>query len=319
MAHLFRSCLTQDQIRVLETSIVAPDQVNYIQVQTFIDSIVLPFVAQQLKWDAAPIYNKFRFSNGNNSIDALAFHRDTYNYTKDGVIVPLYTVIVYINPTVMEVIPDTNFHNEYRLSDISSLRSKITRLEIPHGSILVFPATLLHRGVFHLNKKDRKVLQIFDVYPTRDIYDKFYDKLLLAKFPQTKMGYFSYIIGKSRILSNIFVWLHFYIVILQVQYSLVWKDIPHKARQMYYVTNEPGLQGTLTTELQPMNRNIHVHPYAHVAYPTDINIIPLLFVVILGSVLFVWLRPKFTKSNYAPPSDLLPKTNADEILINRRK
>lgn len=146
--------------------------VDYNTMKLFISNIFLKKISKELSLSSPLNYVKFRVSDGNNSSDAAAFHRDIFPCTKEkdtkqGGFSPL-TCLVYFDKTVMELIPKSHLNPFYDYTQLPKLFfSKSQRVTLEPGDILIFYSTLLHRGIFY--KQDaaahRRLLQVFECFP----------------------------------------------------------------------------------------------------------------------------------------------------------
>ena len=114
-------------------------------------------------------FQKYRLSNNSNFVDASGFHRDV-QCLKDWK--PIMTCLTYLDDTDMEIIEGS--HKSKNLSykkayDLLTTNRKT--VHIKSGNVLVFYATLLHRGVFSDLTKNRRLLQVFDCFEKGKEYD----------------------------------------------------------------------------------------------------------------------------------------------------
>lgn len=114
-------------------------------------------------------FHKYRLSNNSNFVDASGFHRDV-QCLKDWK--PIMTCLTYLDDTDMEVIEGS--HKSKNLSYKKAydlLTNNRKTVHIKSGNVLVFYATLLHRGVFNDLTKNRRLLQVFDCFEKGKEYD----------------------------------------------------------------------------------------------------------------------------------------------------
>jgi hypothetical protein len=162
---------------------------DYEKVKQFIDGVMMPTIGTQLDWE--PVYTKYRLSDNNNSVDAGGFHRDIIHVR--GKVTPVYTCLTYLDRTVMELFPGS--FKELRQDYGKSLLSYGNRVQVTveRGDILVFDSHTLHRGIFTEQLEHRRLLQVFDVFPSEELYDK---KLLHVTGDET-YGWFTLSISKN--------------------------------------------------------------------------------------------------------------------------
>lgn len=205
------------------------EQVDYDKVKHFIDTMFLP----KLPFED-PVYMKCRFSNNNNSTDASVFHSDVYNYTSEKEI-PLYTALCYLDKAKMELIP--NSHLKPNASPIEEW-NKATIVELNPGDILLFNARIVHRGV-NFSNGNRRLLQVFDVFPTRELYEKHGHKYITVDTSSTKstmLYHIAKIPWAITIVNFIVYWLHYY----DLKYIISMNDLPPWQKYNTYITYEPG-------------------------------------------------------------------------------
>ena len=169
------------------------DKVNYYKLKPFIDLEMISKVNLLTNMDLD--YIKYRVSNSNNSSDAGAFHRDIHTYDKTQ---PIYTCLAYLDESMLEIIPKSHkqlcipylkFHKYFK--------SKI-QLKMRPGDILLFNASLLHRGIFYNNNtNNRRLIQLFDCVSVKNM--KEFEKSILHIPCRDKC---------SSLISNLFINLH---------------------------------------------------------------------------------------------------------------
>lgn len=153
-------------------------KVNYTCIKNFVETTLTSNVNELLTWDM--VYTKFRVSNNNNSVDAAAIHRDI-NYQGGSPmdnISPCYTVLVYFDKTTMEIIPGSHKELHVSYSDAAANLKKIKRITVIPGDLFIFHSTLLHRGIFTEGLINRRLLQVFDVFPTKNDFILYSSKFL---------------------------------------------------------------------------------------------------------------------------------------------
>jgi len=203
-------------------------EVDYEKVKYFIDTMLLP----KLPF-SDPVYVKSRFSNNNNSIDASVFHSDVYNFTNEKEM-PIYTALCYFDKAQMELIP--NSHLKPNASPVEELK-KVTLIELNPGDILVFNARIVHRGV-NFSEGNRRVLQVFEIFPTRELYKKHVDQLITVDTNQkSKLLYhIAKIPWMITIVNMITYWLHYF----DIKYIVSLMDLPPWQKYNTFISYEPG-------------------------------------------------------------------------------
>lgn len=126
-----------------------------------------------LGWD--PVFTKLRMSNTTNKDDANFRHTDLRIMSTTNEVPPIFTTLIYTNPAIMSIMPGTHTNPHPNLIDMTKERT--IDLHIEPGDLLVFYSCIIHRGQFHNVTSDRKLLQLFQTYPTPELYKK-YSKLV---------------------------------------------------------------------------------------------------------------------------------------------
>lgn len=148
----------------LEACTSANNKADYRCMQRFIDRDMMGAVDDRLGWKAD--YVKFRYSNNNNAADASNLHRDIIMQKDVGC--PCYTCLTYLDKTSLEVVPGSDRRPfGTMLSGVYEflVNRKVETLQ--PGDVMVFSSTLLHRGIFSYMTRSRRILQVFEVFPSR--------------------------------------------------------------------------------------------------------------------------------------------------------
>jgi len=134
-------------------------KVNYFRLKDFLDNDMINTVNNILNLNID--YTKYRVSNNNNSSDAASFHRDLQSYTNESP--EVFTVLAYLDKSHMELVPNTHQNISIPVYNMKSFLNKRTTVEMNPGDILIFYATLVHRGIFYdTNNNNRRLIQLFD-------------------------------------------------------------------------------------------------------------------------------------------------------------
>lgn len=150
---------------------ITKSSVDYSVIDSFIRNDMMKNVNKNMNWDTH--YTKYRVSNNNNSTDAAVFHRDLIYYTEA---YPIFTCLIYLDDTIMEVIPGS--HNKIAMSYSELLSLKPEQIKLGSGDILLFYSSLIHRGIFTENIGDRKLIQVFEVYKNKNDFNNYKDEIL---------------------------------------------------------------------------------------------------------------------------------------------
>jgi hypothetical protein len=173
---IFKNAVNKDEIQ-FGYSCFSPDRkINYHKMEKYIKDVMLGIVDKEMDWKSD--YIKYRVSDKNNSADASTFHRDLISQTEKNI--PVFTCLSYLNPTVMELIPGSHKNTSIPTSELFSTYKNRKRIQVEPTDILLFYSTLLHRGIFFdkQNKESRKVIQVFEVFPSTELVLQYKDKLI---------------------------------------------------------------------------------------------------------------------------------------------
>ena len=163
------AAINQDMLEKMYSN-MNDTQMNYTGMQSLINQVIQSSVNPTLHWQAD--YIKFRVSDNNNSVDASAFHRDIFNQTDKKEDFPCYTCVMYLDKTVMEIVPGSHLTPFLSHYDALTQLFNVKKIYLNAGDILVFNARLLHRGIFTENLPHRRVIQIFEMFTSSESLSK---------------------------------------------------------------------------------------------------------------------------------------------------
>jgi hypothetical protein len=229
-------------------------KINYGKMkQQFIDGCFFRAIKQAEPRFSNPIYAKFRYSNNNNSTDASTFHGDIYNHS-DEPILPIYTCLCYFDDAEMELIPGSHLKNE--VSTLDSFNKKIVN-KLNRGDVLVFHSNIHHRGINFSKTENRRLLQVFDVFPDKKTYDSHFDKLIVVK-TDGSAGETIKMLSKNETAINIVNFFHYLLVHNDMQYKIALSDLSPAEKKGKYISYEPGKRKSLheLTDAEENNVNI---------------------------------------------------------------
>jgi hypothetical protein len=182
---LFRNVLRREDINFGYSCFSTDGKINYKKMKKYIEDVMLQVVNNNLGWQTD--YVKFRVSDNNNSSDASTFHRDII--AQKNKLIPSYTCLSYLDTTVMEIIPGSHKNLFIPLSDIISTYGKRMRIQMNPGDILIFQSTMLHRGIFFQNnQKNRKLIQVFEVFPSKQLLLEYKDNFIHVEGKEAYSG-----------------------------------------------------------------------------------------------------------------------------------
>jgi len=173
--------------------------VNYAMASEYINNHMIKKLNELTGWDA--VYTKYRISNNNNSTDASMFHRDII-LSSSSEYLPAFTCLTYFDKTTMELIPGSHKKSQSHIESLKSYNDKV-KITVNPGDILLFNSTLLHRGIFTENLLNRRLIQVFEVFPSvqewNDNSPKIYHLLGDNAYSEKMIA-----IGKNKVLNDIF-------------------------------------------------------------------------------------------------------------------
>jgi hypothetical protein len=256
---IFRNVLTPNDLDFVRNAIKPNGLVNYTEVKQFIDEVFFHKINSSFGWNC--VYNKFRYSSTTHSNlkDAAQFHGDVYNFTRMP-LMPIYTGLCYLDPATVEVIPGTHLKQ-----NADGWKNK-TQININPGDLVIFHANLHHRGV--PGKNSRRLIQIFEIFPNKELFEKYNKNLLTVLTNETWIMKFFYGTNLKPSPSSdmsILDKIHYWQVCKNIQYSTFGLDVDNKLKKNKFVGYEPGPRDTIKPNiLQPLNVNIIIneHPTA---------------------------------------------------------
>ena len=112
---------------------------------------------------------KYRASNNNNSVDAGAFHRDYHINPQVVNPLPVYTCLLYLDDSTMQLIPGS--HNERHMCLPKAMKrfKDKKNIDVKAGDILIIYASIIHRGIFYRKQENRRLIQQFDCVDVKNL------------------------------------------------------------------------------------------------------------------------------------------------------
>jgi hypothetical protein len=239
---LLKNALSQDDVKFALSCQRSDNKINYVKMRRFIDTKFFPGIERNLDAISAPHYVKFRFSNNNNANDAAMFHGDIYNHSGDPML-PIFTCLCYFDDAQMELIPKSHLQN----STPSTFRAfeRRVQLKLAPGDVLVFHANLHHRGINYYKTENRRILQVFDVFPNAATYERHAPKLVIVEtskstFVEKVVNPMMISMSDSTKLIDAFTLLHYLLVNNDLQYKVMPMDLEPWNKRGKYVSYEPA-------------------------------------------------------------------------------
>lgn len=112
---------------------------------------------------------KFRASNNNNSVDAGAFHRDYHLNPQVQNPLPVYTCLLYLDDSTMQLIPGTHQERHMSLPQAMGRFKDKKNINVRAGDILIIYASIIHRGIFYKKQDNRRLIQQFDCVDVKNL------------------------------------------------------------------------------------------------------------------------------------------------------
>lgn len=203
--YIFRNVISNYELDMGRNAIYKTT-VNYYYAEKYIRNIILNKVPLEV------INSKYRISNNNNSNDAAALHRDLI--VVDGKNPPpVFTILNYLDTSVIELIPKSHLKINCNYQQATELFLMKKRIKIYPNDILIFYATLMHRGIFTDTKQvNRRLIQLFDCIP-KNMFNSLNSQILHLPCSNNCWNWFSnsmITISKIPILINILNFIDFY-------------------------------------------------------------------------------------------------------------
>ena len=221
------SCINQD------------NTINYKKLHSFVHTGLFPSINQDVPLLNDPIIGKMRLSNNTNSVDASTFHADIYNHSETKLL-PIYTCLIYFDHAQMELIPGTHIKgaNNSPLSQFSN--KKVVTMN--PGDMLIFHANIHHRGINYSNTKNRRLLQIFNVFPDRQTHSEHNSKLMNMK---TSKSWLRVLLPITKFLTlckpviNSYNYIHYILVCYDLTHKITLVDVSSDYKKGKYIGYQP--------------------------------------------------------------------------------
>lgn len=205
--------------------------IDYKVMRQFIDNDILPVIIQNTNFITKPKYIKFRYSNNNNSTDASTFHSDIYDFTEDN-IMPVYTCLCYFDKTQLIVIPGSHKKSFHRENSSINSYEKQRVITIEPTDIMIFHANLYHRGTNFNTNGNRRLLQVFEIFPDDNTFLLYYERfitVITANSITTSISNpLSFHLSRIIFVPDKLCFIHYWFVYHNIQYSVACNDVlPH--------------------------------------------------------------------------------------------
>lgn len=166
---IVRGCVPEETVRTFREN-VGKTEVNYKNMSPVVYD-VKTCLRDQFGWD--PVMTKYRVSNHENKIDASFLHNDVKNLSRTNTPIPCHTVLLYGDEGKLQLIPRSHGKTHISLAHATYDLTNIITVDIHPGDLLVFNASIMHRGIFFDTEAHRRLMQIFEVYPNLETFKKF--------------------------------------------------------------------------------------------------------------------------------------------------
>jgi hypothetical protein len=321
---LFHNKLTNKELNFGLSCIQNDNKVDYVIMKKFIDNIFFPTIQKNIDVIKEPNYVKFRFSNNNNSTDASTFHADIYNHV--GIeLLPIYTCLCYFDDAQLEIIPGSHKYNNNGQS-INTYKKKII-LNIQRGDILVFHANMHHRGINYNKEANRRLLQVFEVFPDSETYNKHFSKLVIVQSSESFiikkiLSPIMYNTSKFPSIINFINFFHYILMYNDFQYKIAFIDIAPWDKKNRYITYEPGRRIfmenlEINNKIEDLNVNVLCNKNVNSIYCSNYY----LYVFLLYSfiiVIIIYIINKFVNKKFVNKK-FVNKKFVNEKIVNKIK
>ena len=267
------------------------EKINYTNIKNFIDNKFVPIIKRKLPYFSNPKYTKFRYSNNNNSIDASLFHQDIYN-NSDLKIMPIFTALIYFDKAELELIPGSHIQNNLNLIDLYKNK---TVLHLEPNDIVIFYSNMYHKGVNFSKGKNRRLLQVFDVFPDNKTYDELFNHFKIVNTSNGKITKTNalYYISQNKTAINLFNYIVLFFVYLNIQYKFMMMDLPPSQKENSFVSYQPSGSIYYKQDLvDDININVITNKNVNIVNYSRYYFFVFLFILLLFSILYLNLYKK---------------------------
>lgn len=237
------------------------NKLDYSAVKHYIDKTFMPTLKQQLGLKDNIQYHKFRFSNNNNSADASTFHNDLYNFS-DLELMPVYTCLTYFDDAVLEVLPGSHLKSNRIMNKLLCNYNKKVEIYVPKNSVVILNSAVFHRGKGYSNTENRRLLQVFECFFSNEHYNEHVNKVIAVQTNQREIvnyiSSFSKYFSVNDFVLNKYVFEHYALTYLNLQYKFVLIDIPPYEKQDKFIVYEPTKRVNYEDIKEPMGTNVNV-------------------------------------------------------------
>jgi hypothetical protein len=153
---------------------------------------------------------------------------------------------------------------------------------------------MYHRGTKFNQAGDRRLLQVFEVFPTKDTYETHVHKLITVKSNDSTLikvsGKILFVISKVPVIIDSINAAHFILVYNNLQYKVSLMDFSPDEKKDKYVTYEPGIRKSIDelTKNEELNVNIICDNTTKVVSTSNYYLhLFLLFVLLVVGLYFI--------------------------------
>jgi len=256
---LLPNVLTNNDLKIGLSSI-EDNKVNYSMLKKFIDNVFFMKIKENTDFITNPSYVKFRLSNNNNSNDASTFHGDSYNNTNSEIL-PIYTCLCYFDDAQLEIIPGSHKYNNSGWSFESYNKKQI--IKVTQGDILIFHSNIHHRGINYNKTENRRLLQVFDVFPDKETYDEHISKLVIVKSSESFLvknliGPLLCELSKYPTVIDYITMFHYILMYNDLHYKIALMDISPYEKNNKYVSYESSRRRMFEELLDNDDYNVNI-------------------------------------------------------------
>jgi hypothetical protein len=165
---IFRDVVKPDDIEFARSAMTEENSsgMDYISIHYYITDILLKIINRELNWRSD--FVKFRASDANNFADAAVYHRDIIPRNTDIINTRSHTLLSYLDDASVSVYPGSHLTSGMSHIDALGMYKSAETIKMRPGDLLLFNSCLIHSGLYTKNVKHRRLIQIFDVFSSKE-------------------------------------------------------------------------------------------------------------------------------------------------------
>ena len=190
----------------------------------------------------------------------------------------------------LELIPGSHIKGELGLIDLYK-NKKVLFLE--KGDIVVFHSNIYHKGLNFTKGKDRRLLQVFGIFPNKPIYNELKNKVKIVNTSNNKITNHNYLyyLSQNETYLRILNYFMLIIVYLNIQYILTLQDLPFFYKKGKIISYEPSGRIYYKDDLKD-KININIVTDTDIEYVPYSNFYLFVLILIIISFLLLYINKK---------------------------